>query len=225
MAETKTAWEVAAARVSGEGATQDTPATRQLDASGAAYRRHAVAHEDVRQGESLCGAFARQLDAPPAQVLKTMVFGCVPGDHLNIVVMHGDRKIDTKALTEVLVAYSNEHKRQQPQPELPAEQAARAPTKAGQLPQKKKNQAQPKQPQAKLAPQELASQYTGYVFGGTSPFGVVREADMHVFVERTILDADTVWVNGGSPTLVLQMATQDFVKALGDRTTLVSVAQ
>jgi Cys-tRNA(Pro) deacylase len=42
---------------------------------------------------------------------------------------------------------------------------------------------------------EVANRHTGYLVGGTSPFGV-RKA-MPVFVERSILALDRIFINGG----------------------------
>lgn len=41
----------------------------------------------------------------------------------------------------------------------------------------------------------MAQRHTGYLVGGTSPFGT-RKA-LPVYVERTILDLPRAWVNGG----------------------------
>ena len=42
---------------------------------------------------------------------------------------------------------------------------------------------------------EVAQRHSGYLVGGTSPFGT-RKA-MRVFVEASILDLDTILINGG----------------------------
>src|SRR5512139_3396070 len=43
---------------------------------------------------------------------------------------------------------------------------------------------------------EVAQRHSGYQVGGTSPFGT-RKA-MAIFVERSVLDLDRIYVNGGS---------------------------
>ena len=43
----------------------------------------------------------------------------------------------------------------------------------------------------------VAQKHTGYMVGGTSPFGT-RKA-MPVFLERTIADLDRIYINGGRP--------------------------
>jgi Cys-tRNA(Pro) deacylase len=42
---------------------------------------------------------------------------------------------------------------------------------------------------------EVAQRHTGYLVGGTSPFGTRRE--MPVYVERTILELPKILINGG----------------------------
>ena len=50
---------------------------------------------------------------------------------------------------------------------------------------------------------ERASKFTGYIFGGTSPFGT-RTA-MPVYVEKTILDLDTLYINGGKRGFLIEI--------------------
>jgi Cys-tRNA(Pro) deacylase len=42
---------------------------------------------------------------------------------------------------------------------------------------------------------EKANKLTGYLVGGTSPFGVKTE--MPIYVERTIFDLEKIYINGG----------------------------
>ena len=60
---------------------------------------------------------------------------------------------------------------------------------------------------------EVAEKHTGYLVGGTSPFGT-RKA-LPVFVERTILDLETVYVNGGRRGFLVGLAPEAFVDVLG----------
>lgn len=66
--------------------------------------------------------------------------------------------------------------------------------------------------------EERASTVTGYVFGGTSPFGILREADVRLFVDAAVADGssgvDHVWLSGGSRMLALRMKTVDFLGVL-----------
>lgn len=53
---------------------------------------------------------------------------------------------------------------------------------------------------ARLCRAERAHSYTGYEFGGTSPFGLVRESDLKIYLDQSIIDAANhgdVWINGG----------------------------
>jgi len=59
----------------------------------------------------------------------------------------------------------------------------------------------------------VAERHTGYLVGGTSPFGT-RKA-MPVYVERTILDLETVYVNGGRRGFLIAIDPQAFVDLLG----------
>lgn len=45
------------------------------------------------------------------------------------------------------------------------------------------------------APYEYAHKWTGYEFGGTSPFGI--RANIPIYAERTIFDMETLFINGG----------------------------
>jgi Cys-tRNA(Pro) deacylase len=59
---------------------------------------------------------------------------------------------------------------------------------------------------------EVAERHTGYMVGGTSPFGT-RKA-LPVYVERTILDLDRVYVNGGRRGFLVSLAPQAFLDVL-----------
>lgn len=51
---------------------------------------------------------------------------------------------------------------------------------------------------------EVANRHSGYVIGGTSPFGT-RKA-MPVYVESSILTMDTIWLNGGRRGFLVSIA-------------------
>ena len=67
---------------------------------------------------------------------------------------------------------------------------------------------------------EVADRHSGYQVGGTSPLGTRRA--MPVYVERTILDAPKVYVNGGSRGFLVGVAPKDLAALLAS--TLVDVA-
>ena len=50
---------------------------------------------------------------------------------------------------------------------------------------------------------ERASKWTGYLVGGTSPFGI-RTA-MPVYVEKTIFDLDRIYINGGKRGFLVEV--------------------
>jgi len=50
---------------------------------------------------------------------------------------------------------------------------------------------------------EKASKLTGYLVGGTSPFGT--RTKMPVYVERTIFDIDRIWINGGKRGFLVEI--------------------
>jgi len=67
---------------------------------------------------------------------------------------------------------------------------------------------------------ETATRHTGYLVGGTSPFGTRKL--MPVYMERTIADLRRIYINGGKRGYLVGIAPADVVRIL--RPTLVSVA-
>jgi Cys-tRNA(Pro) deacylase len=59
---------------------------------------------------------------------------------------------------------------------------------------------------------EVANRHSGYLVGGTSPFGTRKK--MPVFVERTILELDRIYINGGSRGFLVGLAPADLVRVL-----------
>ena len=66
----------------------------------------------------------------------------------------------------------------------------------------------------RLCKPERAHSYTGYVFGGTAPFGMVRMADVRVFVDCHVAENPIIYVNGGGRGLVVEMTYDDFASAI-----------
>jgi len=60
---------------------------------------------------------------------------------------------------------------------------------------------------------EVAERHTGYLVGGTSPFGTRKR--MPVYVERTVLDLDSVYVNGGRRGFLVSLSPKAFVTVVG----------
>ncbi len=67
---------------------------------------------------------------------------------------------------------------------------------------------------------EVANRHSGYLVGGTSPFGT-RKA-MPVFIERSILELEKIYLNGGSRGFLVGIAPAEVVRVLSP--TLVDVA-
>ena len=59
---------------------------------------------------------------------------------------------------------------------------------------------------------DAATRHTGYLVGGTSPFGTRKE--LPVYMERTILDLDRIAINGGRRGLLVALAPGDVVRVL-----------
>jgi Cys-tRNA(Pro) deacylase len=59
---------------------------------------------------------------------------------------------------------------------------------------------------------ERATKWTGYLVGGTSPFGTRTE--MPVYVEKTILDLDKIYINGGKRGFLVEIALKALTQAL-----------
>ena len=51
--------------------------------------------------------------------------------------------------------------------------------------------------------QKTAKKWTGYVFGGTSPFGVLRK--MKVYVQNSIFELEEIYINGGNKGLIVKI--------------------
>ncbi len=67
---------------------------------------------------------------------------------------------------------------------------------------------------------EVANRHSGYLVGGTSPFGTRKP--MRTYMERTIADLPRVYVNGGSRGFLVGLAPADLIRVL--QPTLVDVA-
>ena len=57
-----------------------------------------------------------------------------------------------------------------------------------------------------------AQRHTGYLVGGTSPFGTRKP--LPVYVERTVLDLDRIYINGGRRGLLVSLAPAELVRVL-----------
>ncbi len=59
---------------------------------------------------------------------------------------------------------------------------------------------------------ETARRHSGYMVGGTSPFGTRKE--MPVFMEATILDLHKIYINGGKRGYMVGLSPQDVERIL-----------
>ena len=66
---------------------------------------------------------------------------------------------------------------------------------------------------------DVAQRHTGYMVGGTSPFGTRKS--IPVFLEQSVAELPEIYINGGARGLLVSLATADLIRVL--RPTLVSV--
>lgn len=66
---------------------------------------------------------------------------------------------------------------------------------------------------------DVANKHSGYLVGGTSPFGTRKK--MPVYMERTILELERIYINGGRRGFLLGMAPGEVQRVL--QATLVQV--
>lgn len=67
---------------------------------------------------------------------------------------------------------------------------------------------------------DVAQKHSGYLVGGTSPFGTRKK--MPVYLERSIADLDRIYINGGARGFLVSLSPADLVTALSP--TLVDAA-
>ena len=60
---------------------------------------------------------------------------------------------------------------------------------------------------------EVANRHSGYLVGGTSPFGTKKT--MPVYVEATILELDEIWLNGGRRGYLVSVSPSVLTSLLG----------
>jgi Cys-tRNA(Pro) deacylase len=59
---------------------------------------------------------------------------------------------------------------------------------------------------------KAAGRHSGYLVGGTSPFGTRRP--MPIYCEASILDLDHIYINGGARGLLVRINPRDIAKAV-----------
>lgn len=68
---------------------------------------------------------------------------------------------------------------------------------------------------------ERATKWTGYMFGGTSPFGT--KTTIPVYVEGTIFDLESIFINGGKRGFLVEIAP-DALRVLNAHEVEVAIA-
>ena len=69
----------------------------------------------------------------------------------------------------------------------------------------------------------VAQKHTGYMIGGTSPFGTRKP--LAVYAEKTIFDLDLIYINGGKRGFLVSIAAGDLKKALSMTEVEVAIRQ
>jgi Cys-tRNA(Pro) deacylase len=59
---------------------------------------------------------------------------------------------------------------------------------------------------------DVAQKHTGYLIGGTSPFGTRKK--MPIYLERTIADVDRIYINGGARGFLVSLMSADLIRVL-----------
>jgi len=62
---------------------------------------------------------------------------------------------------------------------------------------------------------EVANRHSGYLVGGTSPFGLKRA--MPVYVEASVLELERIWINGGRRGFLVGLSPSVLSGPLGAR--------
>jgi len=70
---------------------------------------------------------------------------------------------------------------------------------------------------------ETANRHSGYIVGGTSPFGTRKK--MPVYMEESILELPKVYINGGRRGYLVGIAPQDVVRVLAPRLVKVGIRE
>lgn len=68
---------------------------------------------------------------------------------------------------------------------------------------------------------EVAQKHTGYMVGGTSPFGTKKS--LPIYMEKSILSLPLIYINGGRRGYLVGIDPNDLIKVL--KPTIVEVAQ
>lgn len=67
---------------------------------------------------------------------------------------------------------------------------------------------------------EVANRHTGYLVGGTSPFGTKKA--LPIYLEKTILDQPLIYINGGRRGYLVGLHPHDLLRVLQPKTVAVA---
>ncbi|GAB3398722.1 Cys-tRNA(Pro) deacylase [Massilia agilis] len=70
---------------------------------------------------------------------------------------------------------------------------------------------------------EVANRHTGFLVGGTSPFGTRKQ--MPVYVEKTILELPRIYINGGRRGFLVSIEPSELVRVLAPKQVEVALPQ
>jgi Cys-tRNA(Pro) deacylase len=70
---------------------------------------------------------------------------------------------------------------------------------------------------------DTANRHSGYVVGGTSPFGTRKK--MPVYMEQTILELPTIYINGGRRGYLVGIAPKEVVRVLSPKLVMVGIKE
>jgi len=70
---------------------------------------------------------------------------------------------------------------------------------------------------------EHANRHSGYLVGGTSPFGTKKK--LPVYVEKSVLDLEKIYINGGRRGYLVGLAPRELVRLLGARSVEVALEE
>ncbi len=62
---------------------------------------------------------------------------------------------------------------------------------------------------------EVANRHTGYLIGGTSPFGTKKQ--MPIYIEKSILDLPLILINGGRRGFLVGVHPHDILRSLNPK--------
>jgi Cys-tRNA(Pro) deacylase len=70
---------------------------------------------------------------------------------------------------------------------------------------------------------EVATRHTGFLVGGTSPFGTRKQ--LPVYLEKSILDLPLIYINGGKRGFLVGVHPHDIVRVLQPKIVAVAVSK